>query len=153
MHKITGSLHCSHFLLFPFDFSVAVLLFSGQVKTSFHLGKGTKVKVISGKPKWYLAVFYPSLLGLYSLGFIVHCVPCSSRSLCSRAKMEPAPDQGRFDQVRQQALCFKEYATFHSFSCFLSHCSAQCVREYKHTRQLVPSQTHSWLQSASTWNE
>lgn len=59
MHKITGSLHCSHFLLFPFDFSVAVLLFSGQVKTSFHLGKGTKVKVISGKPKWYLAGFLP----------------------------------------------------------------------------------------------
>lgn len=59
MHKITGSLHCSHFLLFPFDFSVAVLLFSGQVKTSFHLGKGTKVKVISGKPKWYLSGFLP----------------------------------------------------------------------------------------------
>lgn len=43
MHRTTGSLHSSHFLLAAFDFSVA-LLFSGQVKASCHLGKGTEVK-------------------------------------------------------------------------------------------------------------
>lgn len=44
MHRTTGSLHCFHFLLVAFDFSIAILLFSGQVKASCHLGKGTKVK-------------------------------------------------------------------------------------------------------------
>lgn len=44
MHRTTGSLRSSHFLLAAFDFSVPLLLFSGQVKASCHLGKGTEVK-------------------------------------------------------------------------------------------------------------
>lgn len=92
MHRTTGSLHCSHFLLGAFDFSIAILLISGQVKVSCHLGKGTKVEEISGKVKFrfgFLVFFFPFCFACLLVKFTV----CPANlGACVQGGMEPTPD-------------------------------------------------------------